>query len=398
MKSLAAKLGRAAAFYVGMGLVMVGLWALSHVALAQATGSIHGHVQNAAAQPVIHGDVKLTTDRASDAKTRKYAYTFPLDASGNFKGTDIAPGDYLAIVFADDKSLDFNPHVEVKASADNIVDFDMTRQEYIDKMTPEEKKQLEEFKKKNAEATAANSKIANLNTTLTQARADTKAGNFDAAITSMQQATAQKPDEPILWVALGDAQAGSADAAAKAAKTAGKPSNDPTVTQKYTDAAASYKKAIELQGGAKKPNPEIMAAADNQLGQVLAKSGDTKDAADAYDAAAKAQPASAGTYLFNEAATLYNAGKTDDAAAAADKAIAADPNRAMSYYIKGQALIGKASVDSKTQKITAPAGCVEAYQKYLDLDPTGAHADEVKAILTGIGAQVKSSYKAGKKS
>ena len=148
---------------------------------------------------------------------------------------------------------------------------------------------------------------------------------------------------------------------------------------------------------AKKPNPEVMAAADNQLGQVLAKSGDTKDAADAYDAAAKAQPASAGTYLFNEAATLYNAGKTDDAATAADKAIAADPNRAMSYYIKGQALIGKASVDSKTQKITAPPGCVEAYQKYLELDPSGPHADEVKAILTGIGAQVKSSYKAGKK-
>ena len=396
MNILATKLGRGAALLA----VAVGLSTSARLTLAQAaaTGSIHGHVQNAAGQPVPHGDVKLTTDRAGDAKTRKYAYTFPLDASGNFKGTDITPGDYLAIVFADDKSLDFNPHVDVKANADNVVDFDMTRQEYIDKMTPEEKKQLEEFKKKNAEATAANGKIANLNATLTQARADTKAGNFDAAITSMQQATTQKADEPILWVALGDAQAGAADAAAKAAKAAGKPSNDPTVTQKYTDAAASYKKAIELQGVAKKPNPEVMAAADNQLGQVLAKSGDTKDAADAYDAAAKAQPASAGTYLFNEAATLYNAGKTDEAASAADKAIAADPNRAMSYYIKGQALIGKASVDPKTQKITAPEGCVEAYQKYLDLDPTGAHADEVKAILTGIGAQVKSSYRAGKKS
>ena len=69
----------------------------------------------------------------------------------------------------------------------------------------------------------------------------------------------------------------------------------------------------------------------------------------------------------------------------------------MSYYIKGQSLIGKAAVDPKTQKITAPPGCIEAYQKYLDLDPSGPHADEVKQILTGIGAQVKSSYKAGKK-
>ena len=132
--------------------------------------------------------------------------------------------------------------------------------------------------------------------------------------------------------------------------------------------------------------------------QALAKSGDAKGASDAYDAAAKTDPTKAGMYLFNEAATLYNAGKTDDAAIAADKAIAADPKRADAYYIKGQALIPKASVDPKTQKITAPPGCVEAYQQYLELQPTGPRADEVKSILTGIGAQVKSTYKAGKKS
>ena len=52
----------------------------------------------------------------------------------------------------------------------------------------------------------------------------------------MQQATTQKPDEGILWVALGDAQLGSADAAAKAAKAAGKPV-DPTIQAKFADAA-----------------------------------------------------------------------------------------------------------------------------------------------------------------
>ena len=365
MKRYAAKLGSALA----LCLLVFGLMVFPNFVSAQATGSIHGHVQNAIGQAVNKGDVKLTTDKTGDAKTRKYPYSFPLDANGDFKGTGIAPGNYLAVVFQDDKSLDYIESLDVKADQDALANFDMTRQAYIDKMTPEEKKSLEEYKKKNADAVAANSKIANLNTALVQARADTKAGNYDAAMSSMQQATAQKPDEAILWVALGDAQAGSADAAAKAAKAAGKPTNDPTITQKYTDSATSYKKAIELANAAKKPSPETQAAAENQLGQVLAKSGDTKDAADAYDAAAKAQPDHAGMYLFNEAATLYNAGKTDDAAVAADKAIAADPNRADAYYIKGQALIGKASVDPKTQKITAPDGCVEAYQKYLELAP-----------------------------
>ncbi|GAC1356382.1 MAG: hypothetical protein NVSMB3_02640 [Acidobacteriaceae bacterium] len=365
------------------------------MAQAAPAASIHGHVQNAVGQPVTKGDVKLTTDKAADAKNRKYQYDFPLDANGDYKGSGIAPGNYVAIVFQEDKSLDFIESLDLKATDDKVVNFDMTRPEYINKMTPEEKKALEEFKKKNAEATSANAKIANLNATLTQARADTKAGNYDAAITSMKTATEQKPDEAILWVALGDAQLGKGDQTAHAA---GKPSTDPSVAQNYKDAVDSYKKAIDANAASKKPNPETAAAAQNQMGQALAKSGDAKGASDAYDAAAKTEPAKAGMYLFNEAATLYNAGKTDDAAVAADKAIAADPKRADAYYIKGQALIPKAAVDPKTQKITAPPGCVEAYQKYLELSPEGPRAEEVKAILTGIGAQVKSTYKAGKKS
>jgi len=361
-----------------------------------AGASIHGHVQNAIGQPVGAGEVRLTTDRASDAKSRKYPYVFTIDASGNYKGTGIKPDNYVAIVFQQDKSLDFIDSVVFKAGEDKTVDFDMTRKEYLDKMTPEEKKALEEYKKKNADVTNANAKIANLNTLLTQARADNKSGNFDAAATAMQQATTQKPDEAILWVTYGDAQLGQADVVAKAAKAAGKPATDPDVASKFNDAIASYKKAIDLNTASRKPSPDTAAAAENQMGQAYSKMGDGKNAADAYDAAAKSLPANAGMYYFNEAATLYNAGKPDDAGAAADKAIAADPKRADAYYIKGQSLIPKASVDAKTQKITAPPGCVEAYQQYLELAPDGPHAQEVKDILTGIGATVKSSYKAKK--
>jgi tetratricopeptide (TPR) repeat protein len=374
-------------------------FALAHPSrsLAQATASIHGHVNNPINQAITQGDVKLTTDRASDPKTRKYQYTFPIDQNGDYKGTGIAPGNYVAVVFVADKSIDFNDNVTLANGDDKVVNFDMSRAEYISKMTPEEKKQLEEFKKKNSEAMAANSQIANLNKTLVQARADTKAGNFDAAITSMKQATTAKPDEPILWVALGDAQLGAANDASQKAKTAGTPATDPALQQKFTDAAASYKKAIDLNTASKKPNPQTAAAAYNQLAQALSKGGNTQDAVVAYDDAAKADPPNAGMYYFNEAATFYNTGKLDEAGAAADKAIAADPKRADAYYIKGQALIPKATVDPKTQKIVAPPGCVEAYQQYLALAPDGPHAADVKGILTGIGAKVESSYKAGGK-
>ena len=361
------------------------------------TASIHGHVLNPAGFPLTKGEVRLSTDRTSEAKDRKYLYTFPIDANGDYKGSGIVAGNYIVFVFQDDKSLDFNENVPIAKEEDKLVNFDMSRPEYLSKMTPEERKQIEEYKKKNSEVSATNAKIQNLNALLTQARADNKAGNYDSAITAMKQATDTKPDEGILWVTLGDAQLGSADAAAKAAKAAGTSPTDPAIQQKFTDAAASYKKAADLNAASKKPNPETAGVAYNQLGQAEARLGDAKASSDAYEQAAKAQPEKAGMYYFNEAATLYNAGKLTEAGAAADKAIAADPKKADAYYIKGQALIPQATVDPKTQKIVAPPGCVEAYQQYLELAPDGPHAADVKGILEGIGAPVKSSFKSGKK-
>ena len=370
----------------------------ARVVAQAAPATVHGHVNNAAGGAITKGEVRFTTDRSTEEKNRKYPYVFPIDGNGDYKGTGIAPGSYLGIVFIDGKTVDFIDNVSFSAGADKLQNFDETRKEYIDKMTPEEKAALEEYKKKNGEATKANQVVANLNNLLTQARTAMKAGNYDEAITAMNTATTSKPDESLLWVTLGDAQLGSADAAAKAARAAKTSPSDPAITQKYKDAVASYQKGIDLNAASKKPSPETAGAANNQMGQALAKLGDAKGSAAAYDNAAKAQPAQAGMYMFNEAATLLNAGQNDEAAAAADKAIAADPKRADAYYIKGQALISKASVDPKTQKIVAPPGCVEAYQKYLDLAPDGPHASEVAEILTGIGATVTSKYKApGKK-
>ena len=366
------------------------------IAQVAGTASIHGHVNNPVGQAITNGEVRLSTDRSSSAADRKYQYKFPIDQSGDYKGSGIVAGNYVVFVFQDDKSLDYNESVVFANGDDKTVNFDMSRPEYIKALPPDQQKQIEEYKKKNAEVVAANSKVQTLNAMLTEARADNKAGNYDAAIAAMEKATATKPDEGILWITLGDAQLGAADAAAKAAKAAGNP-NDPAVTAKYNDAVSSYKKGVDLNAASKKPSPEAAGAGYNQLGQVYAKQGNAKDAADAYEMAAKAMPANASMYYFNEAATLYNSGKLREAEAAADKAIAADPKKAEAYYIKGQALITQATVDPKTQKITAPPGCVEAYQTYLELAPDGPHAADVKGILDGIGVQVKSTFKAPKK-
>jgi len=214
-------------------LVMVAVAQPSRsMAQAAADGSIHGHVNNPVGQPLTKGEVRLTTDRGPQADM-KFKYTFPLDANGDYKGTGIAPGNYVVLVFSDNKSLDFNESVIfTSGGGDKTVNFDMSRPEYLAKMSPEDRKALEEYKKKNAEIVASNAKVQNLNALLTQARTDNKAGNYDAAIKAMTDATAAKPDEGILWITLGDAQLGAADAAAKAAKAAGTPTTDPAIVAK----------------------------------------------------------------------------------------------------------------------------------------------------------------------
>ena len=99
--------------------------------------------------------------------------------------------------------------------------------------------------------------------------------------------------------------------------------------------------------------------------------------------------------LFERGHHLAKSGANADAvAAAADKAIAADPNKPVPYYLKGQALIAKATVDPKTNRIVAPPGCEEAYEKYLQLDPNGPMAADAKNILEQIGSKQAKSYKA----
>jgi hypothetical protein len=80
----------------------------------------------------------------------------------------------------------------------------------------------------------------------------------------------------------------------------------------------------------------------------------------------------------------------DEAIAAFDKAIQADPTKADAYYWKGVNLLGKATM--KGNKMEAPAGTAEAFNKYLELQPTGQFAGPAKEMLASIGAPVETSF------
>ena len=118
---------------------------------------------------------------------------------------------------------------------------------------------------------------------------------------------------------------------------------------------------------------------------------------DAYDAAVKINPSQGALYLTNETKIFYSTNQTDASVVSADKAIALDPNSAILYYLKASGLVGKSTQDPKTSKLIAPPGCLEAYQKYLQLDPNGAYATDVKSIIASFNQTIDNSYKAPKK-
>jgi len=355
-------------------------------AWAQQTAKIHGHVQDPLNTPLANCKVILSPDGTI------IKYSFVTDANGDYAGGGITPDTYVVLLqrapgIAAAKGskpdtagkipgiLDFQRDIKFTAGADTQVDFDLSRKEYIDKLSPEERKTIEETRAKNSSIMKANTQIKNLNSLISQARADRKTGNFDQAIALDQQAAAAKPDEGLIWYELGDSQ---------------------LAAKKYDDAITSYKKALDLLQAGKTPKPEIIGSANNNLGEAYAKSGKNDLAVSAYEAAVKAEPTNAAMFYGNEAVVLYKAGQGDAAGAAAEKAIAADPTKPIPYYIKGWSLVQKATVDPKTQKIVLPPGCADAYHKFLQLAPTGPLADDARNILNSAGEKIDSSYKKGK--
>lgn len=341
---------------------------------AQNTGKVHGHAQDPLGVAIPGAPVQLSTSEGGTAK-----YSFTTDANGDYKGENIAPGTYVFTLLSPttSKPVDLFRDIKVAAGGDTQQDFDLTRPDYIAKMTPEQKKAYEAAKAQNAAVNKENTQIKNLNADLTKARQDNQSKNYAEADELMTRDTQAKPDEALLWVELGKAQEGE---------------------KKLDDASTSLKKAVDLDTASKKPNPAVEAAAQNDLGEILAAQGKVPEAQAQYDAAAKNDPKNAAMYYGNEAIMMDRAGQIDATVAAADKAIAADPNKPLPYYLKGKALINKATVDSKTGKIVAPPGCAEAYQKYLELDPNGPFSADAKSILQEMGETVENKYKSGKKS
>ena len=250
----------------------------------------------------------------------------------------------------------------------------------------------------------------NANAALVAARAATKEKRYADSEALMSKVTASQPELILPWVELGLAQIGlkkyaEAENSFKVALGIDpaslklKHADDFYQSPDSKDAVAptATRSSRNTAGGtvsdAQNRTPEIQGVSYSSLGEIYAHLGKIAEAQAAFDSAVKIFPASAPLYRRNETIFFFQAGNSDAQLDAANKGIAVDPSRAMLYYFKGQALVSKATIDSKTQKMVLPAGCAEAYLKYLELDPNGPYSADAKGILAGAGVAIKPAKK-----
>jgi tetratricopeptide (TPR) repeat protein len=240
------------------------------------------------------------------------------------------------------------------------------------------------------------------NTDLKTARAANQEKRYADAEVLMQRDTKLRTDMPYLWIELGQAQLGQkkydeAESSFNAAVGNGPAVPNQPISGAFYAEGKGTVGHISVQRVAPTPEgktkAEINGISYSSLGQLYIVTNKVPEAKAAFDEAAKDFPEQAPLYYRNEAIYFLQVGNSVEQAAAADKAIAVDPTRAVLYFYKGQGLAAQATVDSKTQKLTLPAGCAEALQKYLDLDPSGPYATDAKGMLTAAGVPIKAGKK-----
>ena len=124
-----------------------------------------------------------------------------------------------------------------------------------------------------------------------------------------------------------------------------------------------------------------------QLGTDLAEVGKIPEASAACDkiSAVGNPPAIAtqGACYRNVAVVLMNGRKPAAAVAPLQKTTVLNPNDALAWKLLGDALSSNITTKDENGRIiyVIPPGAIEAYQKYLQLEPNGVYAGQVKAEL-----------------
>ncbi len=366
-------------------LVAFGLLLFAGAASAQIS-AIEGDVK-AADGSLVKG-ASILIERKDMKGTYKGAKT---DKKGHYIYNGLPLGTYKVSLIVEGQTVDSVDNVRTRLGDPMAINFDMKKSEADNKalakaaetgtltkeqersLSKEQKDALEKRAKENAAAMAKNKA---LNDAFNGGMTAMEAKQYDAAVDSFKKASVEDPKQEAVWAQLARAYNEKAD-------TEKKPDLMQQRTEDLNNAVAAYGKAIEL-----KPDDSALHL---NLALALANLKKTPEAKTELEKAATLDPTQAGKAYYNLGAILINSGQNDAASEAFKMALDKDPNYADAYYQYGVTLIGKMTVGSDS-KVTYAPGTREAFDKYLELQPTGVNAEAAKSFITAMGGTINTTY------
>ncbi len=365
-------------------LALVLALSFATIAAAQGTGRVEGEILDLNAKP--YPDVNVEIKNPETGQT----HTLKTDKNGRFTQLGLMSGIYVVTLTNEKDHLTFSVQFRVQADQENA--FKLNLKDHKAELGPsaEEAKKREEEGNKFANmkqhfdaGKAAMDDAATLRPQLKTATADQLAtvktkldADYQTAITELQQAEQGVPakdtkSHAVVWSNLGQAY-----------EFAGH----------YDEAAIAFGKAAELQPlGAyyEHLSTNLANAAVAQPAIDTAKLADAGAACEKdASVAATPDPASTARCWKNIGIILSNKGHQAEAVPALQKATQLDPKDAQSWFLLGGALSATITPKQEGEKMTymIPPGTTEAYQKAIDVAPSGPYAKQAKESLDQLAA------------
>jgi len=329
------------------------------------TGSLEGDVIGFDGTPMV--GVTVTIDRK---EIKQHFEIKKTDKKGHYFHAGLPVSLYRVAVVQDGKEVYFFDNIKVPLGDTAKLDFNLKQEMERAKTQPRE--MTAEEKAAKAKQDEEGKKHETMKGRFDQGRAFVQAKQFDQAIEEFKAAAALDPTQHVIFANLAEAYKS---------------------TRKYDDAIQSYTKALEVLSA--KPDPATEASYHMNLALVYALGGKMPEALAETEKSTKLNPATGSKAYYNLGATLVNSGKASEAADAFKKSTEVDPNNADAQYQLGICLMARAQTTPEGKVIPA-AGTVEAFQKYIDLQPNGSFAAVAKDMIATLSSSVETKFKAEK--
>jgi len=367
-----------------VALVAAGMVFSALTSLAQIT-TVEGVVKGTDGKPLQGAEIQITR---TDIKGN---YKCKTDKKGHYIYMGLPMGTYTIAVNVGGKEADKVNGVRTSPGDSKPIDFDLSKTQMSNSskqaemqkavesgqiskelergLTPEQKAAMEKQIKDSSEKMKKRNELNDaFNTGMTAMQNK----QYDQAVPAFAKAAEVDPTQQAVWAQLGEAYV-------KLAETKTGPEFDANIAKSLE----AYNKAIEL-----KPDDP---ASHNNYALALAKAKKFPEMQAELKKAADLDPANGGKYFYNLGAILVNTGQNDAAGEAFKKAIELTPTYADAYYQYGVTLVGKAQIGSDG-KINPVPGTVDAFNKYLELQPNAPYAQSAKDMLTTLGSSVQTQF------